>query len=103
MADANAQHAEALKMFATGATARDVARKLDRPESTMRRWRTAWKSQPQASQQSDAKDMEIAALKQKLRESVPVQPEWQNETDYAELWRMAEEENARRVDKVLRQ
>lgn len=104
MATLAKDRAEAHRLFAEGTTSRAIAKHVGMSESTVRKWRREWPGlQQQSPRSQDAKDLHIAALQQQVRDRIPVTPDWQNETDYAELWRMAEEENARRVEKVLRQ
>lgn len=95
------RQAEALELLAQGVNVTVVARQLGLPRTTV----YAWSLKVPPVSREDAKDMEIAALKAKLKIAEGTRPEIRREEpseepdQIAEVWRRVEADNAKRIVK----
>lgn len=98
---------KACDLFAAGMKAAEVARQLGKSASTVREWRERWRQHKPANvKPEDVKEMELSALRQKVKdlERVKVECEYKPNielTDPEQKWKRAEVENAEAIRRVM--
>ena len=102
----------AFELFSQGRRVFEVARDLQKPRSTVQTWRDIWEdsnSQPAQVDPLEAKEMELAALRAKLKiaegtakiDRVPVETYNEDPFPAAETWTRWEADNAKRIERAL--
>lgn len=96
------------KLFLAGETSTlAIARKVGCHRSTVSGWVSKWRTQTQTeTKPADVRDMQIAALESQLRqlkagEAPIVTPLWNEQSNIETLWKAAEVENEKRIERAL--
>jgi len=99
------QKEQARTLLASGKTVTQISNQLAVPRTTVNSWLQAV-PQPSAVNPSDVKDMELAALRQKVQQQSPRLPVEGYDDDpfpAKEVWDRMEVENAKRIERALAQ